>query len=139
MLPSVLAFVAAVVEPPRPDRSERIEGTAYQIARGSNCRHDWTLNLPLPAGTAAAASCSTLDAAGQPLDCAIGVADGRLLVSVADGSLLALDDEARAWRTVARTSPRIVHRMVPAEAGVILVGGAAGKDNLDRVEWVALP
>jgi hypothetical protein len=29
--------------------------------------------------------------------------------------------------------------MVPAEAGVILVGGAAGKDNLDRVEWVALP
>ena len=25
---SVLAFVAAVVEPPRPDRSERIEGTA---------------------------------------------------------------------------------------------------------------
>lgn len=67
------------------------------------------------------------------------VADGRLLVSVADGSLLALDDEARAWRTVARTTPRIVHRMVPAEAGVILVGGAAGKDNLDRVEWVALP
>jgi len=50
-----------------------------------------------------------------------------------------LDDEARVWRTVARTSPRIVHRMVPAEAGVILVGGAAGKDNLDRVEWVALP
>ena len=67
------------------------------------------------------------------------VADGRLLVSVADGSLLALDDEARAWRTVARTSPRIVHRMVPTPGGVILVGGAAGKDNLDRVERVALP
>lgn len=67
------------------------------------------------------------------------VADGRLLVSVADGSLLALDDEARAWRMVARTSPRIVHRMVPAGSGVILVGGAAGKDNLDRVERVALP
>ena len=44
-----------------------------------------------------------------------------------------------SWRTVARTTPRIVHRMVPAEAGVILVGGAASKDNLDRVEWVALP
>lgn len=67
------------------------------------------------------------------------VAGGRLLVSVADGSLLALDDEARAWRTVARTSPRIVHRMVPTPGGVILVGGAAGKDNLDRVERVALP
>jgi len=67
------------------------------------------------------------------------VADGRLLVSVADGSLLVLDEPAGVWRTVARTSPRIVHRMVPADAGVILVGGAAGKDNLDRVEQVALP
>jgi hypothetical protein len=67
------------------------------------------------------------------------VADGRLLVSVADGSLLALDEQAGAWRVVARTSPRIVHRMVPVEAGAILVGGAAGKDNLDRVEWIALP
>jgi hypothetical protein len=67
------------------------------------------------------------------------VAGGRLLVSVADGSLLALDAEAGAWETVARTSPRIVHRMVPTPGGVILVGGAAGKDNLDRVERVALP
>jgi hypothetical protein len=67
------------------------------------------------------------------------VADGRLLVSVADGSLLALDEQAGGWRAVARTSPRIVHRMVPTDAGVILVGGAAGKDNLDRVERVALP
>lgn len=67
------------------------------------------------------------------------VVDGRLLVSVADGSLLALDDESRAWETVTRTTPRIVHRMVPTEGGVILVGGAAGKDNLDRVERVPLP
>jgi len=57
---------------------ERIEGTAYLIARGSNYRHDWTLDLPLPAGIAAVATCSTLDAAGQPLDCTIGMADGRL-------------------------------------------------------------
>lgn len=67
------------------------------------------------------------------------VADGRLLASVADGSLLALDEQAGTWQSVARTSPRIVHRMVPVEEGVILVGGAAGKDNLDRVEWIALP
>lgn len=66
------------------------------------------------------------------------VAGGRLLVSVADGSLLALDEAANAWTTVARTSPRIVHRMVPVAGGVILVGGAAGRDNLDRVERVAL-
>ncbi len=67
------------------------------------------------------------------------VANGRLLVSVADGSLLALDDEAGAWQTVAQLSPRIVHRMVPTQGGVILVGGAAGKDNLDRIERVAVP
>ena len=57
---------------------ERIEGTAYLIARGSTYRHDWTLDLPLPGGIAAAASCSTDGAAGQALDCAVGVADGRL-------------------------------------------------------------
>ena len=64
--------------------------------------------------------------------------DGRLLVSVADGSLLELDQQAGEWKTVAHASPRIVHRMVPARDGVILVGGASGKDNLDRVELVKL-
>lgn len=57
---------------------ERIEGTAYLVARGSNYRHDWTLDLPLPAGTAAASSCTTVDAAGKALACAIGLTDGRL-------------------------------------------------------------
>ena len=66
------------------------------------------------------------------------VYDGRLLVSVADGSLLELDQQAGEWKTVAHASPRIVHRMVPARDGVILVGGASGKDNLDRVELVKL-
>lgn len=64
--------------------------------------------------------------------------DGRLLVSVADGSLLELDEQTGAWKEVALASPQIVHRMVPAEEGVILVGGAVGKDNLDRVELVKL-
>jgi hypothetical protein len=66
------------------------------------------------------------------------VFDGRLLVSVADGSLLELDRQGQGWNTVAHVSPRIVHRMVPAPDGVILVGGASGKDNLDRVELVKL-
>ena len=66
------------------------------------------------------------------------VFDGRLLVSVADGSLLELDRQGQGWNTVARASPRIVHRLVPAPDGVILVGGASGKDNLDRVELVKL-
>lgn len=66
------------------------------------------------------------------------VFEGRLLVSVADGSLLERDGQAGAWKKVAHASPRIVHRMVPAPDGVILVGGAAGKENLERVELVTL-
>lgn len=57
---------------------ERIEGTAYLIARGSTYSHDWTLDLLLPGGVAASASCSTVNAAGQALDCAIGLAAGQL-------------------------------------------------------------
>jgi hypothetical protein len=57
---------------------ERIEGVAYLIARGSTYRHDWTLDLPLPAGAQGAANCSSVDAAGAPLACNIGAADGRL-------------------------------------------------------------
>ena len=57
---------------------ERIEGVAYLIARGSTYRHDWTLDLPLPAGAQGAASCSTVDAAGAPLACSISAADGRV-------------------------------------------------------------
>jgi len=56
----------------------RIEGVAYLIARGSTYRHDWTLDLPLPAGVQGAANCSTVDAAGTPLACSISAGDGRV-------------------------------------------------------------
>ncbi|MFY8117865.1 MAG: LruC domain-containing protein [Roseateles sp.] len=57
---------------------ERIEGTAYLIARGSTYRHDWTLDLPLPAGATGQASCSTVDATSAPLSCSISAANGLL-------------------------------------------------------------
>lgn len=70
-----------------------------------------------------------------PAACSLG---DRLLASVADGRLLELDEPAGAWREIAALAPRIVHRLVADGDGVILVGGAAGKDNLDRVERVAV-
>jgi len=57
---------------------ERIDGVAYLIARGSTYRHDWTLDLPLPAGVQGASSCSTVDAAGAPLACGISAGNGRV-------------------------------------------------------------
>lgn len=56
----------------------RIDGEAYLIARGSTYRHDWTLDLPLPAGVQGTATCTTVDAANAPLDCSIAAGDGRV-------------------------------------------------------------
>lgn len=72
----------------------------------------------------------------SPAACAAG---GRLFVSVADGSLFALNDTDRDWRPVGRAGPRIVHRMVPdGTTAVILVGGAAGRENLATVERLSI-
>lgn len=66
------------------------------------------------------------------------VHDRRLYVSVGDGGLYRLDDDAGAWALVARTTPRIVHRLVPFGSKILLLGGAADGDNLSLVEVVAV-
>jgi hypothetical protein len=63
--------------------------------------------------------------------------DGTLYVSVADGSLARLVNEAKAWERVAKTTPRIVHRLVPHDGAILAIGGAAKGENLDLVERVA--
>ncbi len=69
-----------------------------------------------------------------PAACAI---DGRIHVSVADGSVHRLAADGSQWEPVASVVPRIVHRAVPdGDAHMILVGGAANSDNLDLVERV---
>lgn len=71
-----------------------------------------------------------------PAACVVG---DRLIVSVADGSILELVEDRQTWRVVARVTPRIVHRMVPyGDDAVVLVGGASGRDNLATVESVGL-
>lgn len=60
-------------------------------------------------------------------------------VSLADGGRYRLTPDATTCQPVATVSPRIVHRMVlPGSDGVILLGGAHRRDNLDRVERIPL-
>ncbi len=64
------------------------------------------------------------------------VHDGRLLVSVGDGTMYGLTDNRNAWEPVAETTPRIVHRMAPAGSRVLVIGGAAEGDVVDLLEAV---
>ena len=64
------------------------------------------------------------------------VLDGRLYASVMDGSLLRLDEKANRWELVAKTTPRIVHRLVPHGDEILIVGGANHGGNFDLIEAV---
>jgi hypothetical protein len=69
-----------------------------------------------------------------PAACTI---NGRVHVSVADGSVHRLSADGTAWEPVASVVPRIVHRAIPdGTSHMILVGGAANAANLDLVERV---
>jgi N-acetylneuraminic acid mutarotase len=66
--------------------------------------------------------------------------NGRLYVSVADGTVARLSADGGKWEPIAKVMPRVVHRMVPAsENTLLLLGGASRGDNLDTVETVTLP
>ncbi len=67
------------------------------------------------------------------------VFEDQLIVSVADGKVLKLSKNRKRWKVIAHTKPRIVHRMVPVTDGVILLGGAHGRRNLDTVELIEIP
>lgn len=60
--------------------------------------------------------------------------NGKLYLSVGDGSLYRLDRAGKAWEKVAQSTPRIVHRMVPAGDRLLIVGGATSGKNLDLIE-----
>jgi hypothetical protein len=70
-----------------------------------------------------------------PAACTLG---GHVYASVADGSLLRLDDAGKKWELVTTLKPRIVHRLVPYGAQLLLVGGARGGDNLATIEAVTI-
>lgn len=64
------------------------------------------------------------------------VVDGRVFVSVDDGGLYRLG--GGRWELVGRATPRIVHRCVPGDREVLILGGARGGNNLDLVESIRL-
>lgn len=59
---------------------------------------------------------------------------GRVFVSVGDGGLHRLDVARMSWTQVATATPRIVHRLVPDGARLLVVGGASKGTNLDLIE-----
>ena len=70
-----------------------------------------------------------------PAACTLG---GHVYASVADGSLLRLDEAGKKWELVTKLEPRIVHRLVPHGSQLLLVGGARGGDNLATIEAVTI-
>lgn len=64
------------------------------------------------------------------------VLDGKLYASVMDGSLLQLNARDNRWDLIARTTPRIVHRLIPHKDEILIVGGADRGKNYDLIESV---
>jgi hypothetical protein len=69
---------------------------------------------------------------------AAGVHQGRLFVSVSDGSLFRLNPARNAWEKTGSTTPRVAHRIASREDAILVLGGAADGNNLDLVEAVAI-
>jgi hypothetical protein len=69
----------------------------------------------------------------SPAACAHG---GAIYLSVASGDLFRLATDR--WEPVARTTPRVVHRLIPNGPEILVVGGASEARMLDLVEAVLL-
>jgi N-acetylneuraminic acid mutarotase len=59
-----------------------------------------------------------------------------LYASVADGSLYRLNARGDGWEKIAKTTPRIVHRLAPDGDKLLVLGGAARMKQLDLIEAV---
>lgn len=71
----------------------------------------------------------------SPAACTVG---GRAYVSVATGELLRLGADETSWERVARSTPRIVHRLVPDGDRILILGGASKGAMQNVVESVTL-
>jgi N-acetylneuraminic acid mutarotase len=66
---------------------------------------------------------------------AAGEHDGKLYVSVSDGTLYRLNESTSEWDVVGRGTPRVAHRIASHKsAGVLVLGGADKGKNSDLVE-----
>lgn len=62
--------------------------------------------------------------------------EGRIYASVGDGSFLRLRADGSAWEKIAKSTPRIVHRLAPSGSQVLIFGGADKGSNFDLIEAV---
>jgi len=69
---------------------------------------------------------------------AVGVHEGRLYVSVSDGTVWRLNEAGTAWEKAAEGAPRVAHRLASAGDALLVLGGAANGDNLDSIERLEL-
>jgi hypothetical protein len=62
--------------------------------------------------------------------------NGRLFVSVGDGSLWRLNMAGDGWEKIGASTPRIAHRLAAVDSRILVIGGAADGANFDLVEAV---
>ena len=93
----------------------------FDVARGT-----WSAGPTLPPGR------------NNGFSPAAATLDGRLYVSVADGSCFRLDSNGKAWERIGSATPRVAHRLVADSGRVLVVGGADRGANLDLVEAIAI-
>jgi hypothetical protein len=59
---------------------------------------------------------------------------GRLTVSVSDGTVYQLNDESVAWEAVGKATARVQHRLISHGASLLILGGSHEGANSDLVE-----
>jgi N-acetylneuraminic acid mutarotase len=62
------------------------------------------------------------------------VHEGKLYVSLGDGSLYRLNEAAQRWEEAGSATPRVAHRLVSGGKSILVMGGAAGGKNFDLIE-----
>ncbi len=67
---------------------------------------------------------------------AAAIQNNRLYVSVADGTLYRFDEAQQSWEKTGQTTPRLAHRAVATQQGLLVMGGAASGKNFDLIELV---
>jgi hypothetical protein len=118
------AFIAAAFD----DRIYVLGGfdEASRVVRGSSiydvARGTWSEGPALPGGA--------MNGFGP----AAAVVDGRLYVSVDDGTVHRLTVMGDGFEPAGRATPRIVHRLIASDGSLLIAGGAAKGENSDAVE-----
>lgn len=62
--------------------------------------------------------------------------DGTIYLSVGSGGLYRLSADEQSWTLVARTTPRLAHRMAAHGGEVLIIGGASEARMVDQIEAV---